>query len=150
MIVQKKERLASTLSTDRSKNEDWNRNCRFVESFFYGQCPTLPANSVYRFLATGQILEEPVSKTTFCRSLFYFLELMLNTSYNMYSVTCYNFLEGERKQRKKLHCTRNVFTLRFSCIVYVPLAYILHLLESCRFSKRICFPGQFRIQRDSM
>ena len=33
---------------------------------------------------------------------------------------------------------------------YVPLVYILHLLESCRFSKRICFPGQFRIQRDSM
>ncbi len=26
---------------------------------------------------------------------------------------------------------------------YVPLAYILHLLESCRFSKRLCFPGQF-------
>ncbi len=29
------------------------------------------------------------------------------------------------------------------CTFYVPLAYILHLLESCRFSKRICFPGQF-------
>ncbi len=34
--------------------------------------------------------------------------------------------------------------------LYVPQAYILHLLESCRFSKRICFPGRFRIQRDSM
>ncbi len=28
-------------------------------------------------------------------------------------------------------------------IFYVPLAYILHLLDSCRFSKRICFPGRF-------
>jgi hypothetical protein len=35
-------------------------------------------------------------------------------------------------------------------IFYVPLAYILHLLESCRFSKCICFPRQFLIQRDSM
>ncbi len=26
---------------------------------------------------------------------------------------------------------------------YVPQAYILHLLETCRFSKRICFPGRF-------
>jgi septal ring factor EnvC (AmiA/AmiB activator) len=32
---------------------------------------------------------------------------------------------------------------RYSMYFYVPQAYILHLLESCRFSKRICFPGRF-------
>jgi hypothetical protein len=31
----------------------------------------------------------------------------------------------------------------FKNYFYVPQAYILHLLESCRFSKRICFPRRF-------
>jgi hypothetical protein len=39
---------------------------------------------------------------------------------------------------------------RYINIYYVPLAYILHLLDSYIFSKRICFHGKFGIQRDSM
>jgi hypothetical protein len=48
-------------------------------------------------------------------------------------------------QRERLESSQ-IFYTKF----YVPQAYILHLLESCRFSKSICFPGRFRIQRDSM
>ncbi len=38
---------------------------------------------------------------------------------------------------------KDVTSLLSSMSFYVPLAYILHLLESCGFSKRICFPGRF-------
>jgi hypothetical protein len=44
--------------------------------------------------------------------------------------------QGKREIERKYESTGDF-------ILYVPQAYILHLLESCRFSKCICFPGRF-------
>ncbi len=48
-------------------------------------------------------------------------------------------IKKERSIHKSRLCHYYIFGIK-NYIFYVPLAYILHLLESCRFSKRICFP----------
>jgi hypothetical protein len=93
-------------------------------------------------------------QTTYLAWFFSFLFLFLVPVLS--PVTCpksvelgYEFAETS-VFNKKFEKVWNCFNWWMLYVFYVPLAYILHLLDSCKFSKHICFPGQFWIQRDSM